>query len=399
MQKLPLKGISIISFEHFGAAPYATLFLADMGAEVIKAETEDGDFARQTGPLTLGPHDSLYFQTFNMNKKSVFLDVKTPKGVEFLKRLVKDSDAVVNNLRGNLPEKYGLDYKSLKDVNPAIVCGHISAYGRHGSRAAWPGFDFLMQAEAGLMSLNSEAGAVPTRIGASMIDYMTGMMLAFGVVSAILSAKSTGEGCDVDVSLFDAAAHQLAYQGSWYLNEKIVTTGLPRSAHPTTTPVQVFKTGDGWIFLACMNEKFWRLLTMVIGRSELSDDPRFRGLEQRLANRDALTAILDQVFEAKPTAHWLSLLQGQVPVAPVHNLGEALENRFLVDEVGLIQEVGHAAGPIKVLANPLMINGRRVPRRAAPQLGEHTGDLGGEVQQHAEKEAPPRRGKLGAAGF
>ncbi len=373
MNGLPLKGIRIVSFEQFGAAPYATMFLADLGAEVLKIETGDGDYARRTGPQTLGPNDSLYFQCFNLNKKSVRLDLRSEEGRAFLHDLVATSDAVVNNLRGHLPQQLGLDYAALGQVNPSIVCGHISAYGRMNHRSSWPGYDFLMQAEAGLMSLTGEPGSPPTRMGVSIIDYMTGMMMAFGVVSAIHGAAQSGRGSDVDVSLYDAAVHQLAYQGMWYLNENVVTTAAPRSAHPSSTPVQLFKTADGWVYVACMNDNFWSLLVTAIDLPGLADDPRFSSLESRLENRDALTQLLDTAFSARTTAIWTEALSSTVPIAPVYDLEHALTNPFLIDESGMIGEVDHPqrAG-MRVLANPIRIDGNRLPQTPGPALGAHT---------------------------
>ncbi|RHW16850.1 CoA transferase [Sphingomonas gilva] len=373
MKTLPLTGLRIVSFEQFGAAPYATMFLADLGAEVLKVESGEGDFARRTRPLTLGEGDSLYFQCFNFNKKSIVVDLKDPGDRAFFEALVVESHAVVNNLRGSLPAKLGLDYASLNAINPAIVCGHISAYGRDNSRADWPGYDFLMQAETGLMALTGEPGNPPTRIGVSMIDYMSGMMLSVGLLAAIRAAEQSGQGANVDVSLFDAAIHQLAYQGTWYLNDRTVTARAPRSAHPSTTPVQLFRTADGWVYVACMNEKFWHLLTDLIERTDLGQDPHFAALEGRLANRDALTEMLDRSFSAQTTAHWMKLLAGKLPIAPVYDLEEALENPFLLDESGMVRQIPHPLRPdMRAFANPIRVNGERLPQRPGPALGADT---------------------------
>lgn len=368
MTSLPLAGVRIVSFEQYGAAPYATMFLADFGAEVIKVEGADGDFARQTGPQTLGERDSLYFQCFNLNKRSLVLDLRKDEDRTLLHALVEESHAVVNNLRGSLPAKLGLDYAALKQVNPAIVCGHISAYGREGSRADWPGYDFLMQAEAGIMSLTGEPGSPPARVGLSMIDYMTGMMMAFGLVSAIRKAEREGEGCDVDVSLFDTALHQLAYQGTWYLNEGLVTERVARSAHPSSVPVQLYPTADGWIYICCMNQKFWEILVKIIERPDLGSDPRFVNMPDRTAHRDTLTGILDEVFRTKTTAAWLDLLKGQIPAAPVEGLADAIDNPF-VAESEMVRTISHPSGrSMRVFANPLRIDGKRLKQAAAPAL-------------------------------
>lgn len=369
---LPLHGVRVISFEQFGAAPYATMFLADFGAEVLKVEMPEGDFARRTAPLTLGEGDSLYFQSMNLNKKSIVIDLREDGDRAFFEELVAVSDVVVNNLRGTAAAKLGLDYAALGRIRPSIVCGHISAFGRDNSRADRPGYDFLMQAEAGLMSLTGEPGGPPSRIGVSMIDYMTGMMLAFGVAAALTGARRTGRGTDVDACLFDTALHQLGYQGAWYLNESIVTGRTPRSAHPSNTPVQLFRTADGWVYVACMTEKFWRLLVEAIGQADLCDDPRFATQEARLANREALTDALDAAFGKAATDVWVARLGAIVPIAPVYDLAQALENPFLA-ETGMIGEVAHPRrGAIRTLSNPIRVGGARLPQTCAPALGEHT---------------------------
>ena len=181
----------------------------------------------------------------------------------------------MNNMRGDQPEKLGLDYKSLASANPAIVCLHISAYGRDNERKAWPGYDFLMQAESGLMTLTGEPDGPPQRFGSSMIDFMTGMTGVVGLLACLMRAQKTGKGCDVDASLFDVAVHQLSYPGTWYLNGGDKPSRLARSAHQSIAPVQTVRTRDGWIYVMCMKDKFWEVLAEKIGRPELVKDPRF----------------------------------------------------------------------------------------------------------------------------
>lgn len=305
---------------------------------------------------------------------------------------MRESHAVVNNLRGNLPAKLGLDYQALKTINPAIVCGHISAYGRNNSRAGWPGYDFLMQAEAGLMTLTGEPGNPPTRIGVSMIDYMSGMMLAVGLLSAIRAAERTGDGADVDVSLFDAAIHQLAYQGTWYLNDRTITTRTPRSAHPSTTPVQLFKTADGWIYVACMNEKFWHLLIKLVDRPELGLEADFMTLEGRLEHRDQLTDTLDRSFRTRTTAEWMAVLAGRLPIAPVYDLEQALENPFLIEESDMVRKIAHPTRPdMRAFANPIRLDGERLPQKAGPCLGADTADIKKRIGDVAKRAASPTR--------
>src|SRR5690606_8574337 len=247
---LPLQGVRIISVEQFGAGPYGTMFLAHLGAQVIKIENAAtrGDPSRQTGPFMLGPDDSQYFQSWNTNKQSVVLDIKSDEGRQAFETLAREADVVLNNLRGDQPAKLGLDYASLSRLNKALVCVHISAYGRDNPRASWPGYDYLMQAECGLMHLTGELGTPPARFGApSIVDHMTGLTSMVGLLSSLLRARETGLGCDVDTNLFDVTLHQLGYTATWLLNEQHAAQRQKRSAHYSLTPVQTFPTADGWI--------------------------------------------------------------------------------------------------------------------------------------------------------
>ena len=368
----PLHGVRIVSVEQFGAAPYGTMLLADLGAEVIKVENAaiGGDPSRKTGPYMLGANDSEYFQAFNSNKKSVALDLRSDEGKAALRGLIEGADALVNNLRGDLPAKMGLDYKTLAAIKPSIVCVHLSAYGRDNERASWPGYDYLMQAESGLMALTGEPDGPPSRIGApSMIDQTSGLTAAVGLLSGIIQARATGKGCDVDTCLLDVAVHQLGYVATWYLNERHVSTRQRRSAHYSVAPVQTFPTADGWVFIMCMTDKFWAELVNAIGRPELALDPRFAAQASRQANRDALTEIIDHELSQKPTEHWLAKLNGVLPVAPVLDLAQALENPFLVS-TGMIRDTPHPAKPdMRTLANPIKIDGKRLEQTVCSQLG------------------------------
>jgi len=258
---------------------------------------------------------------------------------------------VVNNLRGDQPAKLGLTHEALKSVNPAIVCGSLSAYGRGNSRENWPGYDYPMQAECGLMSLTGEPDGPPVRMGVSIIDFMSGATFAFGVVSAILSARATGQGCDVDVSLFDVALHQLSYPAVWAMNERHPTERLPNGAHPSLAPVQRVRTADGHGQLMCMSEKFWAEFCAVTDRRDLAADPRFATLADRAKNLPALTQALDTLFATRATADWMALFAGRVPFGPVNGLFEALDNPF-VAEVGMRDVVDTPTGPRACTCSP-----------------------------------------------
>jgi len=368
----PLSGVRIVSVEQFGAGPYGTMLLADLGAEVIKVENAaiGGDPARKTGPYFLGDNDSEYFQVFNLNKKSVALDLRTEDGRAALLELAMTADALMNNLRGDLPTKMGLDYASLGKHKPSIVCVHLSAYGRDNSRASWPGYDYLMQAESGLMHLTGEPEGPPARIGApSMVDQTTGLTAALGLLAAVIQARSTGKGCDVDTCLLDVAIHQLGYAATWYLNDGLHLSRQHRSAHYALAPVQTFPTADGWVFIMCMTDKFWLELTDAVGRPDLKSDKRFKTLSLRHVNRDELTEILDREFRKQPTRYWLDRLNGVLPVAPVLDVAQALDNPFLGD-TQMIRNVPHPAKPgLRALANPIKINGRRLEQSVCSPFG------------------------------
>ena len=374
---LPLDGIKIIAIEQYGAGPFATQHLADLGAEVIKVENAatGGDVGRMVGPHFVEEGDSLFYQSFNRNKQSVALDLKTDEGMAGLRKLVKDADVLFNNLRGDLPAKLGLDFTAMKATNPAIVCAHLSAYGRTGTRASWPGYDYLMQAEAGFLSVTGEPDGPPARFGLSIIDMMTGTTAALAMVSAVLGAHRTGQGRDIDVSLFDVALHNLTYVATWYLNEGDVVGRSPRSGHPSLVPSQLYRTSDGWLFIMCNKEKFWGVLADQIGKPEWKTDPRYVDYAARLKNRDTLTQELDGVLSHATTAQWLERLRGHVPVAPVNDVAQALDNPFVAEQ-DLVVDTDHAKlGKIKLLASPIRCPGEVLPQNAAPGLGADTDRL------------------------
>lgn len=380
---LPLKGVRILSAEQYGAGPYGSMMLADLGAEVIKIENprDGGDVSRATGPYFLGKNDSHFFQSFNRNKKSMTLDLKSRDGQEIFRRLVMSADAVMNNLRGDQPAKLGLTYETLQAVKPSIVCVHLSAYGRENERAQWPGYDYLMQAEAGYLHLTGEPDGPPTRMGLSMVDYMTGITTGLALLAALMGAQKTGQGRDVDISLFDVALAQLTYPATWFLNEGHVVQRMPRSAHPSAVPCQLVRTQDGWMFVMCMTPKFWQALAHGIGRSDWLDDLRFSTPATRFEHREVLSSMLDQVFCMASTQVWMQRLAGKLPVAPVMDMAQALTNPF-VSDVGMIQSIPHAQaheGELQVLANPVKLDGERLPGEACQPLGAATDALLHEV--------------------
>ncbi len=393
---LPLEGVRVLAVEQYGAGPYGTMFLADQGAEVVKIENpnDGGDMSRAVGPYFFTPDDSEFFHAYNRNKKSLTLDLGRPEGQAVFHDLVATADAVASNLRGDVPAKLGLTYEALAPHNPRIVCAHLTAYGRTGPRASWPGFDYLMQAEAGFFSLTGEPGGPPTRFGLSVVDQMTGLALAYSVLAALTAARATGRGRDIDVSLFDIALSNTAYPAIWYLNEGVVQERLARSAHPSIVPCQLYKTRDGWIFLMCNKEKFWPALCRALGREDWGADPRFARFKDRLANRALIEEMLDTELGRRDTADWLELFAGTVPAAPINDLGQALENPF-VTEGGRIQTLaldGH--GDYRMVAPPVTCPGEDPPARPAPRLGADTEALLRELGYDRARMDPLKKAKV-----
>jgi crotonobetainyl-CoA:carnitine CoA-transferase CaiB-like acyl-CoA transferase len=368
---LPLAGVRILAVEVYGAGPFGTAHLADLGAEVIKIESRagGGDVSRAVGPQFLGEDDSVFFQSLNRNKKSLALDLKQPMGREVLEKLAATADGLLSNLRGDQPEKLRLRHADLARANPRLVCAHLSAYGRDGSRKSWPGYDYLMQGEAGFLSLTGEPGGPPARMGLSIVDYATGTTCALALLAGILEARRTGRGRDLDVSLYDVAMHLLNYPAAWYLNNGLVTGRVARSAHPFIVPSQLYRTRDGWIFVMAQTQRFWEVLCERLGRADLK--PKYPDFAARREHRDNLTRILDAQFSKRTTQAWLEELRGAVPCAPVYDLAQALQNPYFLERGG-VQVLDHPDQPgLKLVASPFRLD-EPLPAQPAPKLGEHT---------------------------
>ena len=381
-----LSGVRILSVEQYGAGPFGTQALADLGAEVIKIENpgDGGDVSRSLGPFFAEDlpetADSLFYAAVNRNKRSVALDLARDEGRAVLHRLLDGADAVACNLRGDVPGRLGLTYETLGAIKPSIVCCHLTAYGRTGSRANWPGYDYLIQAEAGYFDLNGEPDSPPSRFGLSIVDFMTGYAMALALVSAILRARSTGKGQDVDVSLYDVGVANLNYLASWAMNAGYAPTRQPRSAHPSLTPCQLYRTEDGWLYIMANKEKFWSILCDRIGRPDLAVDPRFAKFADRLKHRDTLTGLLDEALGQDTTQSWITRLSGAVPCAPVNSVAEALSSPFLA-ESGMAQPIGPDAWqPYRIMGNPIR-SAEPPENRPPPTLGQDSNSLLSEAGQ------------------
>jgi len=370
-----LEGVRILSVEQYGAGPFGTQFLADLGAEVIKIEnpSDGGDMARSVGPHFVDdlPETarSVFFQGLNRGKRSLTLDLGRKEGRDAFRRLAASADAVATNLRGDVPAALGLTHAALAEANPRIVCAHLSGYGRDGERTKWPGYDYLMQAETGIFHLTGDPEGAPSRMGLSVIDLMTGVVLGLALVSGVMRARATGQGMDVDVSLFDLALFDLNYIAHWYLNGGGVTTRLPRSAHPSLVPCQAYRTRDGWIYLMCNKEKFWPLLCEKMGVPELGRDPRYARFPDRLQRREELTEVLDGHLSRRTTAEWLAEFGGAIPAAPIHDVAQALQNPFVRDR-GMIETLHTQDGAaVTLLASPVRSSLPARTATPAPALG------------------------------
>lgn len=366
----PLAGVRIVAIEQYGAGPFGTMYLADLGADVIKIEdpTVGGDVSRYIPPGRSGT-DSLFFEAFNRNKRSLVLDLKSDAGVAVLHRLVAASDAVFSNLRGDQAGRLGLTYADLGRINPAIVCVALTGYGRTGPGARLPGYDALIQAESGWAALTGSPDGPPTKSGLSLADYIAGLTAMLGLLVGLFDARRTGLGRDVDTNLYDSALAMLSYPATWFLSSGFVTERHEMSAHPSVVPFQFFATADGHVAIACPKEKFFRALIDRMDLPEVAADARFADFEGRAGNRPALLAHLSRRFAEETTATWLDRLRGQVPIAPVRSMQEALE----LDELrqrGMLAEYDHPSfGTVRSIGSPLRLADFTSEYGPSPALG------------------------------
>jgi crotonobetainyl-CoA:carnitine CoA-transferase CaiB-like acyl-CoA transferase len=376
-RRLPLADVRVIALEQFGAGPWATLQLADLGAEIIKIEdpTAGGDVGRYVPPFQSG-EDSLFFESFNRNKKSVSLDLRHPDGRAVLEDLVRVADVMYSNLRGDQPARLRLTYADLKHINPRIVCCSLSGFGMTGPRAAEGGYDYMMQGLAGWQSLTGGPDSPPTKSGLSLVDLSGGYVSAIAVLAGIWQARRDGVGCDCDIALFETALSELCYVGTWGASRDYTAHRHRNSGHPSIVPFQNFQSADGWLVVACPKQKFWERLCICIAQPELAADPRFGDMEGRNSNRVDLLEILDAAFAQRTTAEWLELLtEAGVPCAPINDVREALRDPQVIDRDGVVGYDHPTLGHVRHVATPLRVGTEREPARRAPARGEHTRQL------------------------
>lgn len=371
-----LNDIRVIAIEQYAAGPYGSLHLAELGAEVIKIEQPPaGDVGRSIPPFR-AEDDSLFFQSLNRSKKSVSLDISAPEGRAVFEDLVRVSDAVYSNLRGDVPGRLKIRHADLAHLNPRIVCCSLSGYGMTGPKAAQPGYDYMIQGLAGWMSITGEPGGPPTKTGMSAVDFSAGIVAALALTSGIHAARRDGRGADCDLSLLDTAMSMLNYLVTWTSSQGYEAQRMERSGHPTIVPFSNFPTRDGWIVAGGSKAKFWRRMAAAMGLEHLLEDPRFDSFESRLAHKKALTAELDAVFLTRTTADWLAVLEAaRVPCAPVNSISEALVDEQ-VQARGLLFYLDHPTlGPVAHVASPVRVGDEVHRRGSAPSLGQHTDEV------------------------
>jgi crotonobetainyl-CoA:carnitine CoA-transferase CaiB-like acyl-CoA transferase len=378
---LPLADVRVVSVEQYGAGPWGTLQLVDLGAEVIKIEdpAAGGDIGRYVPPFQQG-EDSLFFETFNRGKRSVSLDLRHPEARPVFEDLVRACDAVFSNLRGDQPRKLGLTFEQLRHVKATIVCCSLSGFGMTGPRASEGGYDYMMQGLAGWQMLTGEPDGPPTKSGLSLVDLSGGYAAAIALLAGLWRARRDGVGCDCDLSLFETALHELMYIGPWAATHGYVPPRRHNSAHPSIVPFQNFATADGWIVVGGVKQDAWERLCDVIGRPELNKDPRFATRAQRNAYRDELLPILDAAFLQRSTDEWLdALVAARVPASRINTVEEALVDPQTIAREAIVEHDHPTLGTVRSIRTPLRLADgneslERTPERG-PRRGEHTRDV------------------------
>jgi len=380
MANAPLTGIRVLDVTTSIAGPYCAQILAALGADVVKVERPDtGDDARAWGPPFWNGEGTMFLSA-NAGKRSLALSLRDPDGREALLRLAEGADVFLQSLRPGLAEELGLGANSVGSRSPRIVYCTIGAYGRVGPLAHEPGYDALMQAAGGLISVTGEPGRTGVRVGASVIDQGTGMWAALGVVAALHERERTGSAPEVDVSLYETALGYVGYHLAGYLADGTVPSG-EGTRFPMVAPYQVFATGDGELMIAAGNDRLFAALCDVIGAPSLVDDPRFCRNPDRVTNRDALGALLEQRLRSAPAAVWHERLTAAgVPAAPVADVGE-IARAPQTEALGLLQPLPHPAIPdLRLPALPLSLDHERVLHRIPPPtVGQHTAEALGEA--------------------
>ncbi len=378
---LPLDGIRVLDLSRVLAGPWAGQMLGDYGADVVKVERpEVGDDTRHWGPPWLEPgHESAYFLAANRNKRSITVDLSSEDGRDLVRDLVKEADVLIENFRVGTMDRYGLSHQQLLNENPRLVLCSISAFGQTGAKANEPGYDAMIQASAGLMSITgprAEDGGGPQKVGVAISDIMAGMYATTAILAALNARSETGRGQHVDVPLYDSQVAWLANQAMNYLVGQAVP-GRMGTAHPNLVPYQAFSTRDGNFMLAVGNDRQFAACCDAIGLPELSADTRFASAAGRVTNRDALIPVLEARFREADAGHWIEALKAAgVPCGPICSVAEVLDGQQVAERNLVRRRQNGAGADAPTVANPVEFGGSEFEYRLAPPLlGEHTGEV------------------------
>jgi formyl-CoA transferase len=374
----PLQNIRVLDLSRVLAGPYCTMVLGDLGAEVIKVEPPEGDETRGWGPPFAGG-ESAYYLCVNRNKRGMVVNLKTDEGREILRDLAMQSDVLVENFRPGTLKKFDLDFETLHNLNPGLVYCSISGFGQTGSLRDKPGYDFMIQAMGGIMSVTGEPDGEPMKVGVAVADLFAGQNAVIAILAALQARTFTGKGQFIDIALFDSELGWLANVASNFL----ISGKNPKrygNAHANIVPYQSFQASDGWLVVAVGNDKQFEAFCQVIGQPALSTDPRFQTNKVRVENREALIAILKPIFLKKPVDAWLALIGDQFPCGPINDLEQVFAMPHVKEREMLVRMEHPTIGALPLVGSPLKMGGTPVSYRLPPPLmGQHTRDILGEI--------------------
>jgi crotonobetainyl-CoA:carnitine CoA-transferase CaiB-like acyl-CoA transferase len=368
----PLDGVRILELGQIIAGTYGSQLLSDLGAEVIKIETPEGDLGRIP---SVGPYKGLsaLFLTFNRNKKSIVIDLKNEAGRQVFYDLVKKADVVIDNFRPGVLERLKVDYATLSAINPRIIQCSVTGFGSEGEYKDYPALDLVIQAISGHMAITGEPGRPPARVGIPLADLSGGFFSAQGILAALYDRERTGKGRQVALSMFDGMLNLLSYIGTIWLTKGELPKP-PGSAHEYSVPWQAFEAKDGYIVVATRQEIFWKKLCETLESPSLADDPRFATNPDRVANRAVLVPELERIFRTRTVADWLARLRtAQVPAAPVNNLDAAFAEPPVAEREMIVEYDHPQVGKVRLPGNPIKMSGMgKTISNPAPGVGEHT---------------------------
>ncbi|WP_124221538.1 CaiB/BaiF CoA transferase family protein [Aquisalibacillus elongatus] len=371
-----LEGIRVLDLSRVLAGPYCSMILGDLGAEVIKVEAPGGsDETRKWGP-PFQEEVSAYYLCANRNKKSLTVNLKTPAGQQIIKKLVQNSDVLLHNFKTGTMDRLGLSYENLKSINPKIVYCSITGFGETGPYQNFPGYDFIIQAMSGLMSITGDESSGPQKVGVAITDILTGLYAAIGIQAALLERTRSGQGQKLDLSLYDSAVSSLINIASNYLMSGEIPERLGNH-HANIVPYQTFKTSDGEMVVAVGNDQQFAKLTQMVGLPELSSDPKFLTNPDRVDYRDELTTLLQERFLQHSTEYWTRRCRdNHIPCGPIQNLQD-LENDPQLKSRDMLIEADHpTAGSIRMVGSPLKLSRTNVNyQHHPPDAGEHTDEI------------------------